>query len=162
MQQKTHVRVEKEHRSAFDDKEVLCTDEGQITGAFVKPQVNRLEKSKAHAKSIVGIYLLLITILHYNYINCHLLNNKTELKINSIEFLNSFSENAVNVLLKETMSEFSYKVSAAVLEQRVICLALNSSRLRGKNSTPMSTKRPLTYCYLRVAFGLSHALSTHQ
>jgi hypothetical protein len=34
MQQKVHVRVEKEHRSAFDDKEVLCTDEGQITGAL--------------------------------------------------------------------------------------------------------------------------------
>ncbi len=27
MQQKAHGRVEKEHRSAFDDKEVLCTDE---------------------------------------------------------------------------------------------------------------------------------------
>ena len=39
----------------------------------------------------------------------------------NLEFLNSFSENAVNVLLKATMSEFSYKVSAAVLEQRVLC-----------------------------------------
>lgn len=48
-------------------------------------------------------------------------NEDEPLDFNSIEFLNSFSENAVNVLLKATMSEFSYKVSAAVLEQRVIC-----------------------------------------
>lgn len=44
-----------------------------------------------------------------------------DLDFNSIEFLNTFSENALNVLVKATLRRLPYKVSASIVKEKVIC-----------------------------------------